>query len=107
MLWSRLTHRFHELIMQRSGNKTLALQGAVLHDIVATHTQLRVSRSFDETESPARFRRAVRAYKKLLALIEAGDADGAQRLWRGHMDSAAAYLLKDDLRDKPVVELFG
>jgi DNA-binding FadR family transcriptional regulator len=105
--WSRLTHRFHELIMQRSGNKTLALQGAMLHDIVATHIELRVSRSFDRTESPERFRRAVRAYKKLLALIEAGDADGAERLWRTHMESAGAYLLKDDLRDKPVVELFG
>jgi DNA-binding FadR family transcriptional regulator len=105
--WSRLTDHFHELIMQRSGNKTLALQGAVLHDIVATHTELRVSRSFDATESPERFRRAVRSYKKLLALIEAGDAEGATRLWRGHMDSAAAYLLKDDLRDKPVVELFS
>jgi GntR family transcriptional regulator, transcriptional repressor for pyruvate dehydrogenase complex len=106
-LWSRLTHRFHELIMQRSGNKTLALQGAMLHDIVATHTELRVSRSFDRAESPERFRRAVKAYKKLLALIEAGDADGAQRLWHSHMESAAAYLLKDDLRDKPVVELFA
>lgn len=106
-LWSRLTYRFHELIMQRSGNKTLALQGAVLHDIVATHTELRVSRSFDRTESPERFRLAVRAYKKLLALIEARDADGAERLWRSHMESAAVYLLKDDLQDKPVVELFA
>ena len=105
--WSRLTHRFHELITQRSGNKTLALQGAVLHDIIATHTELRVSRNFDRAESPERFRRAVRAYKKLLALIEARDADGAQRLWRSHLESAAEYLLKDDLRDKPVVELFG
>jgi GntR family transcriptional repressor for pyruvate dehydrogenase complex len=106
-LWSRLSHRFHELIMQRSGNKTLALQGAVLHDIVAMHTELRVSRNFDQAESPERFRRAVKAYRKLLALIEAGDADGAEDLWRSHMESAAAYLLKDDLRDKPVVELFA
>jgi DNA-binding FadR family transcriptional regulator len=105
--WSRLTHRFHELIMQRSGNKTLALQDAVLHDIVATHTELRVSRNFDATQSPERFRRAVKAYKKLVALVEAGDADGAERLWRDHMESAAAYLLKDDLHDKPVVELFA
>jgi GntR family transcriptional repressor for pyruvate dehydrogenase complex len=105
-LWSRLTRRFHELIMQRSGNKTLALQGAVLHDIVASHTELWVSRNLDQTESPERFPRAVSAYKELLALIEARDADGAQRLWRSHMESAAAYLLKDDLRDKPVVELF-
>ncbi len=49
----------------------------------------------------------MQAYKRLLALIEAGDADGAERRWRRHMDSAAAYLLKDDLRDKPVVELFA
>ena len=105
--WSRLTHRFHELITQRSGNKTLALQGAVLHDIIATHTEQRVSRNFDRAGSSERFRRAVRAYKKLLALIEARDADGAQRLWRSHLESAAEYLLKDDLRDKPVVELFG
>jgi DNA-binding FadR family transcriptional regulator len=105
--WSRLSYRFHELIMQRSGNKTLALQGAVLHDIVATHTELRASRSFGETGSPERYRHAVQAYKKLLALIAAGDADGAQGLWRSHMDSAAAHLLKDDLRGKPVVELLG
>lgn len=105
--WVPLSYRFHELIMQRSGNKTLALQGAVLQDIVATHTALRASRSFGEAGSPERFRHAVRAYKKLLALIEAGDADGARRLWRDHMDAAAAHLLKDDLRDKPVVELFA
>jgi len=105
--WVRLSYRFHELIMQRSGNKTLALQGAMLQDIVATHTALRATRSFGETGSPERFRHAVRAYKKLLALIEAGDADGAERLWRRHMDAAAAFLLKDDLRDKPVVELFA
>jgi DNA-binding FadR family transcriptional regulator len=105
--WVPLSYRFHELIMQRSGNKTLALQGAVLHDIVATHTALRTSRSVRETGSPERFRHAVQAYKKLLALIEAGDADGAQLLWRSHMDSAATHLLKDDLRDKPVVDLFA
>jgi DNA-binding GntR family transcriptional regulator len=107
VLWSGLTHRFHELIMQRSGNKTLALQGAVLHDIVATHIELRVSRNFDRDESPERFRRAVKAYKKLVSLIEERDADGAERLWRSHMESAAEFLLKDDLRDKPVVELFA
>jgi DNA-binding FadR family transcriptional regulator len=75
--------------------------------IVAVHTELRASRSSGETGSPERFRHAVKAYKELLGLIEAGDADGAQRLWRSHMDSAGAYLLKDDLRDKPVVELFA
>lgn len=104
--WTRLSHRFHELIMERSGNKTLALQGAVLRDIVAMHTELRVVRNFDVAESPERFRLALKSYKKLVALITAGDADGARRLWRSHMDSAAVFLLKDDLGGTPVVELF-
>jgi GntR family transcriptional repressor for pyruvate dehydrogenase complex len=103
---SRLTHRFHELIMERSGNKTLALQGAVLHDIVAIHTELRVSRHFDQTTSPAHFRQAIKGYRKLIALIAARDADAAERLWRKHMEAAAEYLLKDDLHGKPVVDLF-
>jgi hypothetical protein len=34
-------------------------------------------------------------------------AVSARRLWRSHMESAAAYLLKDDPRGKPVVELFA
>ncbi|GLY38893.1 GntR family transcriptional regulator [Amycolatopsis sp. NBRC 101858] len=106
-LWSRLTYRFHELIMQRSRNKTLAVQGAVLQDIVATHLEHRVSRNFDSTESPERFRRAIRAYRKLVTLVEAGDADGAERHWRNHMEAAAKYLLKDELHNKPVVDLFG
>jgi DNA-binding FadR family transcriptional regulator len=105
--WSRLTYRFHELIMERSGNKTLALQGAVLQDIVATHLELRVASNFDETESPERFKRAIRAYRKFVTLIEARDAAGAEKLWRLHMEAAATYLLKGDLRDKPVVELFA
>ncbi|MET7335423.1 FCD domain-containing protein [Nonomuraea sp. NPDC005650] len=106
-LWSRLTYQFHELIMQRSGNKTLALQGAVLHDIVATHITLRVALHFDRAESPERFQRAIKAYKKLVALVEAQDADGAERHWRSHMKAAAHYLLKDDLHNKPVVDLFS
>ncbi|SQD93628.1 hypothetical protein FMEAI12_180002 [Parafrankia sp. Ea1.12] len=31
----------------------------------------------------------------------------AERHWRSHMEAAAQYLLKDDLRNKSVVELFS
>ncbi|MEU4657424.1 FadR/GntR family transcriptional regulator [Streptomyces sp. NPDC023723] len=106
-LWSRLTYRFHELIMERSGNKTMAVQGAVLQEIVATHLEMRVSRNFDQTESPERFQRAIKAYKRLVTLVEARDAEGAERHWRSHMKVAGTYLLKDDLHNKPVVDLFS
>ncbi|MFE5027447.1 FadR/GntR family transcriptional regulator [Streptomyces sp. NPDC056656] len=104
--WSRLTHLFHELVMERSGNRTLAVQGAMLQDIVAMHLMIRVSRNFDATESPERFHRAIKAYRKLLALLEAKDADAAERHWRAHMKAAAEYLLRGELHNKPVVDLF-
>jgi len=45
----------------------------------------------------------------ILDRLERDDADlsDPRANLSGHMDAAAAFLLKDDLRDKPVVELFG
>ena len=105
--WSDLTYRFHELIMQRSGNKTMAVQGAVLQDIVATHLQMTVARSFSESESPARFQKAIRSYEKLIQLVEDRDTEGARQHWHKHMEVAAKHLFKHDTRNQPVVELFA
>jgi len=105
--WSDLTYRFHELILQRCGNKTLAVQGGVLQDIVSTHLYLRVALSFDEDESPERFQRVIRAYQRLIDLVAAGDAESAEKHWRTHMEAAAAYLFRDSLENKTVVDLFS
>jgi GntR family transcriptional regulator, transcriptional repressor for pyruvate dehydrogenase complex len=105
--WADLTFRFHELILQRCGNRTMAVQGGVLQDIVRTHMHVRVLNSFDETESPLRFSRALRAYRKLVSLVEAKNGAGAEEHWRKHMVAAATYLFKDDLRTMPVVDLFA
>lgn len=104
--WSQLTYRFHEIVMQRSGSKTLAIQGGVLQDIVATHLAITVARSFREPGTSDRFRRTIRSYTKLIGLIEAKDGDGAEQHWRAHMEVAAKSLLRDDLKSKPVVDLF-
>ncbi|ABW13928.1 regulatory protein GntR HTH [Parafrankia sp. EAN1pec] len=105
-VWSSLTYRFHELILQRSGNRTLAVQGAVLQDIVATHIRTRVQR-YDENDTPERFQRVIRSYERFISLIRNRNADMAERHWRSHMEAAAQYLLKDDLKNKSVVELFS
>lgn len=104
--WSQLTYRFHELIMQRCGNKTLATQGAVLQDIVSTHLRTRIALGHGEGDTPDRFARSNRSYQKLIRLLKEKDADGAEKHWRSHMQGAARYLLKDDLKTKRVVDLF-
>lgn len=109
--WGEQTYRFHELVLQRSGNKTLAVQGGVLQDIVAKHLSETVARSFDDPASRGpreqRFNRTRRSYLKLIDLVEVRDHDGAERHWRNHMDAAQKYVLSDDLKNKSVVDLFG
>jgi GntR family transcriptional repressor for pyruvate dehydrogenase complex len=105
--WADLTYAFHELIMTRSGNRTLAVQGGVLQDIVRTHLDLTVTRRFRDEATPDRFRRTIRSYEKLIDLVEAKDADGAEAHWRTHMEVAAKTLLGDDIKSKRVVDLFS
>jgi DNA-binding FadR family transcriptional regulator len=110
-LWGAQTSRFHELVMQLSGNKTLAVQGGVLEDIVATHMSETVARGFDD---PAlrrgvrqRFDKTIRSYTKLIDLVQAQDTAAAEEHWRAHMEAAGKYVLRDDLKTKPVVDLFS
>jgi GntR family transcriptional regulator, transcriptional repressor for pyruvate dehydrogenase complex len=104
--WSRLTYRFHQLILEGCGNKTMAIQGAVLQDIVATHLRTKIAQR-DDNDTAERFQRAIRSYTKLISLVKAGNAAAAEKHWRSHMENAAQYLLKDDLKTKPVVDLFA
>lgn len=103
--WSALTYRFHELIMQRCGNKTLATQGAVLQDIVAIHLRTRISAGHDEGNPPERFQRAIRSYQKLIRLLADQKAEAAEKHWHSHMESAGQFLL-GDRKTKRVVDLF-
>jgi len=105
--WTALSYRFHELVVERCGNKTLAIQVAVLQDIVATHMEATISREVTEPATWAPFRRQVRSFMKLIELIEARDADGAERHWRAHLEAAAKSMNRLVPMDRQVVDLFS
>jgi DNA-binding FadR family transcriptional regulator len=106
--WTTVTSAFRDLLMQRSGNKTLAVQGGVLQDIVATHLTMTVARGAgDQDVARANFRRTIRSHTKLLGLVEAREGEQAEAHWRTHMEVAAKSLLRDDIRSTSVVDLFS
>ncbi len=105
-LWSQATSRFHQLLMERCGNNTLALQNAVLAEIVDTHLHLTISRDTSENQQE-RLGRSIRSYRKLLLLLEQRDAESAEQHWRRHMEVAAEYMFRSGEDDTQVVDLFG
>lgn len=100
-----MTFKVHEVVMRNSGNKTLAVQGGVLQDIVATHMATTVDQDTSDTRRD-RYRRLLRSYDKLAQFIETGDADGAEKHWRKHMDAVAQSLVRNG-GPKVVVDLFS
>jgi GntR family transcriptional regulator, transcriptional repressor for pyruvate dehydrogenase complex len=105
--WSSLAYRFHELIMQRCGSKTLAVQGGVLQDIVKTHLALTVTRESREHEIIEQSRRNVRSYHRLVTLVENRDGAGAEKHWRAHVEAAGKHLLREHTRNRSIVDLFA
>jgi GntR family transcriptional repressor for pyruvate dehydrogenase complex len=106
-IWSQAIMRFHDLVLERSGNRTLAVQAGVLREVVAMHLSTVVMRTFDHPDTQDQFRKLVRSYRKLVLLIDARDADGAERHWRTHLEVMGRRLLRDDTGAKAVVDLFG
>jgi GntR family transcriptional regulator, transcriptional repressor for pyruvate dehydrogenase complex len=91
--------RFHQLLVELSGNKMLALMAQTIADVVERH-QRNVSRpSKTEPEAFAADiafrRRGTNSIAKLVRLIEAGDAEGAETHWRTHIENANETWLED------------
>jgi DNA-binding FadR family transcriptional regulator len=87
--------RFHQLIVEGAGNITLAVVAGMLARIVEKHLVAEITAKRDKNEQVRDNRRAYRAHKKLLELVDVQDAEGAEVFWRKHMQVAGELLLKD------------
>lgn len=85
--------RFHEVLIERSGNLTLTTISALLHMLVESFymQSVRVDTPRDT------MRRAVRSYGKLVDLIEAGDQAGAVSHWEAQMTYTISHQNPDQV----------
>jgi DNA-binding FadR family transcriptional regulator len=80
---------FHRLLVELTGNETLTLLTGMLELITeAAATTLDTAGEADERQRS----RSHRAHKRLIEMIEAGDADKAEEIWRRHLVEGAQYL---------------
>jgi DNA-binding FadR family transcriptional regulator len=84
---------FHEGLIELAGNKTLAVLGRLLLQIIEVQNRETFSRLVN-TDAVETARGAAVSHGQLIELIEAGKADAAVALWRQHLEEAAEVALQ-------------
>jgi DNA-binding FadR family transcriptional regulator len=98
-------HEFNALLVELTDNQTLVLLTTMLEHI-SQAAALNYTRTPHRADDEARLRRkAHRTREKLIELIHAGDAEGAEELWRTHLTEAGRVLSESS--GATVVDLFG
>lgn len=104
--WSATAFRFHDVILERSGNNTLALFNAVLREVITRHMARAVTTSTNAAEIEKQFKQTIRVFTRLTNLIESGDAAEARTFWSAHMDRAGRNMLWGPLGRETVIDLY-
>jgi len=99
--FGRANAQFHEELVSMGGNQTLGIMAEMLDEVVARAITVLASGGADE--SMATRQRGVRSQERLVELIEAGDAEGAEEHWRKHMTVVGRVMLGQQA--KTVIDL--
>jgi DNA-binding FadR family transcriptional regulator len=83
--------RFHEVLMEQSGNGTLTVIATALKDLVERHYAVVYSRYTEMSERMKEFQLAFRSHERLAKLIEQGDGAAAEAHWVKHLKTAGAF----------------
>ena len=86
----RAAAHFHLQVVELAGNRTLALFGRIMVDIVETH-----NRAFFNVRprDDGQVERANHEHAELLAHVEARDAEAAVACWERHLSNATRFAL--------------
>ncbi len=88
--YAALAARFHEQVIELAGNRTLALVGMILIEIVEPHNRATFNAIDD---GAAVVEHAQGDHDKLLKALSKGDGNAAARIWEKHMRGAAERAL--------------
>ncbi|MFF0818724.1 FadR/GntR family transcriptional regulator [Rhodococcus sp. NPDC003318] len=106
--WVALTGEWHDLIARHCGNKTLEAQAKSLSDVLAAHRSVSLQRKKDpDAYADMSYIPGVFAdYERLIDMVAARDAAGAEKFWRAHLRRAAEVVYRNRDPHSPI-SLFG
>jgi GntR family transcriptional repressor for pyruvate dehydrogenase complex len=87
--WSDTSFRFHRMLWEKCGNKTLAVQIGVLRELLRAQWDASIRYALSNATHAQLLRKSCRSYSRAVDLIEAGNVEGAQEHWRRHTRASA------------------
>jgi DNA-binding FadR family transcriptional regulator len=103
--YSLASTEFHRLVVQTCGNRTLALFRTIVAEIVEAHRKALQMQPASSRNRLVAMQRSHKSHVRLMSLIEAQDADGAETYWREHLHAAKPFF--DAQGGKSVLEIFN
>ena len=90
--YATLTTQFSQIITEHCGNRTLRMFATLIQDIVyRQHVDVTV-KTYSRQGVDRMRKLNVKSRAKLIELIEAGNAEGAEAFWRKHLDESGAIV---------------
>ncbi len=83
-------HSFHMLLVELAGNRTIGLLHAALQQILEAAG--RRSAAVPGPASEAAQHEGARSHRRLVELMQRGEAERAEQLWRRHLEATTTYL---------------
>jgi GntR family transcriptional regulator, transcriptional repressor for pyruvate dehydrogenase complex len=99
---SRASAKFHSALIELTGNRPLILLMNMLTHIYERHISTAVLAANVQRFDSASRLRGLKAHEKLVALIEAGDDDGAETFWRKHLEGIDKLIRDSFAVDKAI-----
>ncbi|MGB3739729.1 MAG: FCD domain-containing protein [Pontixanthobacter sp.] len=81
--------RFHSVLMEVGGNRTLHFLTRMLEDVIAQYQARHLASAGEDAERRKGRAMGVKSINKLIDLIAAGDAEAADAHWRLHLTNTA------------------
>jgi DNA-binding FadR family transcriptional regulator len=97
-----LQNDFHRLVIELAGNQTLTVLSHVLRHIIELATQRYMDDPSGSDTSSASAAAATRTHAKVVDLIAAKDAEGAEALWRKHILATSARLRSSGIAESVI-----
>lgn len=78
--------RFHRELVELAGVRTLAYLMDLIHSVLETYLATVAVSAADRTDTMPTRVKSLKSKDRLIALIAAGDAEGAEDFWRKHLE---------------------